>query len=135
MMPLFRCAAAAMVMAIMAGTAIVVITTAGIMGVAIGGIVTKGGDWAGLDGRPGFDAHRGLARVIGLLESNSTMKVRELVQELQALPDQDAIVVIGEGSNPLIWLLVTGIIERGIAFLDENPDFAKPGPRRAYEIV
>ncbi|MGY4330169.1 hypothetical protein ACVWWG_004586 [Bradyrhizobium sp. LB7.2] len=90
-----------MVTAIMAGTAIVVITTAGIMGVAIGGIVTKGGDWAGLDGRPGFDAHRGLARVIVLLESNSTMKVRELVQELQALPDQDAIVVIGEGSNPL----------------------------------
>ncbi|GAA0005901.1 hypothetical protein BRDID11002_59050 [Bradyrhizobium diazoefficiens] len=132
---MFRCAAAAMVTAIMAGTAIVVITTAGIMGVAIGGIVTKGGDWAGLDGRPGFDAHRGLARVIVLLESNSTMKVRELVQELQALPDQDAIVVIGEGSNPLIWLLVTGIIERGIAFLDENPDFAKPGPRRAYEIV
>jgi hypothetical protein len=64
-----------------------------------------------------------------------TMKVRELVEELKALPDQEAIVVIGEGSNPLIWLLVTGIIERGITFLDENPDFAKPGPRRAYEIV
>ena len=124
-----------MVTAIMAGTAIVVITTVGIMGVATGGIITKGGDRAGLDGRSGFDAHRGLARVIVVLESNSSMKVRELVQELRALPDQDAMVVIGEGSNPLIWLLVTGIIERGIAFLDENPDFAKPGPRRAYEIV
>jgi hypothetical protein len=51
------------------------------------------------------------------------------------VPDQDAIVVIGEGSNPLVWLLVTGIIERGISVLDENPDFAKPGRRRAYEIV
>ncbi|MCK1339329.1 hypothetical protein IVB38_25815 [Bradyrhizobium sp. 38] len=54
------------------------------------------------------------------------MKVRELVQELQALPDQDAIVVIGEGWNPLVWLLLTGIKERGISFLAENPDFAKP---------
>ncbi|MFK4500398.1 hypothetical protein ABIF86_004689 [Bradyrhizobium japonicum] len=124
-----------MVTAIMAGTAIAVITTVGTVGVATGGIITKGGDWAGLDGRPGLDAHPGLARVIILLESNLTMNVRELVREHQALPDQDAIVVIGEGSNPLIWLLVTGIIERGIAFLDENPAFAKPGPRRAYEIV
>jgi hypothetical protein len=63
------------------------------------------------------------------------MKVSELIRELWALPDQDAIVVIGEGSNPLVWLLVTGIIERGISVLDENPDFAKPGRRRAYEIV
>lgn len=125
---MFRCAAAAMVTAIMAGTAIVVITTAGIMGVAIGGIVTKGGDWAGLDGRPGFDAHRGLARVIVLLESNATVKVRELVQELQALPDQDAIVVIGEGSNPLIWLLVTGIIKEGLPFWTRIQTSLSPAP-------
>ncbi|WLB24087.1 hypothetical protein [Bradyrhizobium japonicum] len=123
-----------MVPAIMVGTAIAIITTAGTVAVATGGIITKAGDWAGLDGRPGLDAHQVGARHHSAGEQ-LTMKVRELVRELQALPDQDAIVVNGEGANPLIWLLVTGIIERRIAFLDENPAFAKPGPRRAYEIV
>jgi hypothetical protein len=37
--------------------------------VATGGIITNGGDWAGLDGRPGLDATR-LARIIAVLESN-----------------------------------------------------------------
>jgi hypothetical protein len=58
-----------MVTAIMAGTAIEVITTAGTVGVAIGDTITKGGDWAGPDGRPGLETIR-LARVIVLQESN-----------------------------------------------------------------
>jgi len=68
-MPLFRCTAAATVTAITAGTAVAVTTTAGTADVATGGIITNGGDWAGLDGRPGLDATR-LARIIAVLESN-----------------------------------------------------------------
>ena len=41
----------------------------------------------------------GLARINVVLESQLIMKVRELVRELQALPDQDAVVVIGEGAE------------------------------------
>ena len=67
-----------MVTAIMAGTAIAVITTAGTVGVATGGIVTEGGGWAGLDGRPA-SIRRLLARVVVLLECNLSMKVCELV--------------------------------------------------------
>jgi len=36
------------------------------------------------------------------------MKVRELVETLQRLPDQDATVVIGEGMVPDVWLIVEG---------------------------
>ncbi len=42
------------------------------------------------------------------------MKVRELVETLQRLPDQDATVVIGEGLSPNVWLIVEGAAVRGI---------------------
>ncbi|WP_426615302.1 hypothetical protein [Bradyrhizobium sp. McL0616] len=45
-----------MVTAIMAGMAVAVTTTAGTAGAVTGGIVTNGGDWAGLDGWPDLDA-------------------------------------------------------------------------------
>jgi hypothetical protein len=61
------------------------------------------------------------------------MKVRELVQALQALADQDATVVIGEGNEPEIWLVVSGLVPRRIKQLDG--DQAKPGSKPAVEIV
>jgi hypothetical protein len=61
------------------------------------------------------------------------MRVRELVQALQALPDQDATVVIGEGSKPDEWLIVSGLAPRKISRL--NDDHAKPGSDMAVEIV
>ena len=51
------------------------------------------------------------------------MNVAELVNILQALPDQQATVVIGDGEAPDTWLMVTGIIERRIA--RKNPDAAR----------
>jgi hypothetical protein len=42
------------------------------------------------------------------------MKVRELVETLQRLPDQDATVVLGEGMVPNVWLILEGAVERGI---------------------
>ena len=62
-----------------------------------------------------------------------TMKVQELVTLLQALSDQDAIVVIGEGSEKDAWLLVTGVVERRIKPI--NSDVAGPGKEPAIEIV
>jgi hypothetical protein len=61
------------------------------------------------------------------------MKVAELVSILQAVPDQQATVVIGDGDSPNSWLIVTGIIERQIAL--KNPDEAGPGDEPAIEIV
>jgi hypothetical protein len=61
------------------------------------------------------------------------MKVAELVSILQALPDQQATVVIGDGKAPDTWLIVTGIIERRIA--KKNPDESVPGDEPAIEIV
>ncbi|MBR0740366.1 hypothetical protein JQ581_25875 [Bradyrhizobium liaoningense] len=61
------------------------------------------------------------------------MRVRELVQALQSLPDQDATVVIGEGTEPEVWLIVSGLTPRRIMRLDE--DQAKPGSETAVEIV
>jgi hypothetical protein len=63
------------------------------------------------------------------------MKVRELVQRLQGLPDQDATVVLADGGHPLVWLIVTGIVERRIDRSEEHPDFAIPGSQCGYEIV
>ena len=40
------------------------------------------------------------------------LRVRELVNRLKDLPDQDAVVLIGEGTEPRVWLVVTGIVER-----------------------
>ena len=52
------------------------------------------------------------------------MKVRELVKALEQIQDQDAPVLIGKGLRPDLWLVVTGIVERGIErrdALDSSP--------------
>ena len=61
------------------------------------------------------------------------MRVCELVEALQALPDQDATVVIGEGGSPGVWLIVSGLISQKIARMDA--DHAVPGSEPAIEIV
>jgi hypothetical protein len=61
------------------------------------------------------------------------MKVCDLVRALNALPDQDAIVVIGEGGKPEVWLIVSGVVQRQISRIDE--DHAVSGPDAAVEIV
>jgi len=54
------------------------------------------------------------------------MKVHELVALLKTT-DQEAVVVIGEGSEPNLWLLVTGIVGRRVSTADGNPDCIGPG--------
>jgi hypothetical protein len=61
------------------------------------------------------------------------MKVRELVTTLQALPDHNATVVIGEGVEQETWLVVSGVVERRITPI--NSDVAGPGKEPAVEIV
>lgn len=61
------------------------------------------------------------------------MKVCDLVRALKALPDQDAIVVIGKGGKPDVWLIVSGVVPRQISRIDE--DHAVPGTGAAVEIV
>lgn len=61
------------------------------------------------------------------------MKVRELVQVLQAVPDQDATVVIGEGAKPETWLIVSGVAECRIGRVSD--DHAIVGSEPAIEIV
>jgi hypothetical protein len=61
------------------------------------------------------------------------MKVAELVTISQALPNQEATVIIGHGEAPDTWLIATGIIERQIAL--KNADEAGPGDEPAIEIV
>ena len=63
------------------------------------------------------------------------MKVSELIQALQQLPDQDATVVISHGAGLDVFLIVTGIVQRNIWRLEGNPDFAGPGSEPAVEIV
>jgi hypothetical protein len=63
------------------------------------------------------------------------MKVKELIQALQQLPNQDATVVISHGAGLDVVLVVTGIVQRNIRHLDGNPDFAGPGSEPAVEIV
>jgi hypothetical protein len=60
------------------------------------------------------------------------MTVGELVCLLQSLPDQNAIVVIGQDALER-WLIVTGVIDRRIRTV--NPDEAIHGDRAAVEIV
>ena len=62
------------------------------------------------------------------------MKVRELVKALEQIQDQDAPVLIGEGLRPDIWLVVTGIVERGIERRDAL-DAVGPGHEIGIEIV
>ena len=63
------------------------------------------------------------------------MKVRELVETLQRLPDQDATVVIGEGMVPDVWLIVEGAVERGICVRKDSLDWVGPGSEPGVEIV
>ena len=63
------------------------------------------------------------------------MKVSELIQALQQLPDQDATVVISHGAGHDVFLVVTGIVDRCIRRLDGNPDVAGPGSEPAVEII
>ena len=63
------------------------------------------------------------------------MKVHELVEKLQRLPDQNATVIIGQGQSSDIWLVVTGLVERNIAPSDENSDYVVSGAQRGVEIV
>jgi hypothetical protein len=57
------------------------------------------------------------------------MKVQELISRLQRLPDRSATVVIAEGANPLAWLVVTGVITRGIKLTGEKPRLCGAGIR------
>jgi hypothetical protein len=63
------------------------------------------------------------------------MKVKELIQALEQLPDQDATVVISHGAGLDVFLVVTGIVPRNIRRLDGKPAFAGPGAEPAVEIV
>jgi hypothetical protein len=63
------------------------------------------------------------------------MKVKELIQALEQLPDQDATAVISHGAGLDVFLVVTGIVQRNIRRLEGNPDLAGPGSEPAVEIV
>jgi hypothetical protein len=63
------------------------------------------------------------------------MTVRELVELLQKLPNQEATVVVGEGIKPDRWLLIIGLVERRIALANHNLDWVGPGAEQAVEIV
>ncbi|WOH49651.1 hypothetical protein [Bradyrhizobium sp. sBnM-33] len=62
------------------------------------------------------------------------MTVKELIVRLQALPNQDALVIFASG-NANEWLVVTGIVERGISRSPANPDFVVPGNDPGVEII
>jgi hypothetical protein len=53
------------------------------------------------------------------------LRVRELVNRLKDLPDQDAVVLIGEGTEPDVWLVVTGIVERRARLSEYDADCAR----------
>ncbi|MCA1458218.1 hypothetical protein I6F35_34395 [Bradyrhizobium sp. BRP22] len=62
------------------------------------------------------------------------MQVRELIARLQALPNQDALMIIAtDHANE--WLLATRIVERGISHSPANPDFVVPGNDAGVEII
>ena len=62
------------------------------------------------------------------------MTVKELIVQLQALENQDALVIIASG-NANEWLVATGIIERDISPSPANPDFVVPGNDPGVEII
>jgi hypothetical protein len=62
------------------------------------------------------------------------MTVREFIAKLQALPNQDALVIIASGQANE-WLIATGIVERGISPIPGNPDFVVPGNDPGVEII
>lgn len=54
---------------------------------------------------------------------NRTVTVREPIEHLRNLQDLDAEVLIGEGFGSfLVWLRVTGIVERRVNLSDGNTD-------------
>jgi len=61
------------------------------------------------------------------------MNVHKLVKMFQGLPDQNATVVIGEGTKPDLWLIASGVVLRQIAPI--NDDHAVQGTEAAVEIV
>jgi hypothetical protein len=63
------------------------------------------------------------------------MTVRELIEMLRDLPDQDAKVVVADGISATRWLAATGIVDQGVTACRCNPDFLEPGRERAVEIV
>jgi hypothetical protein len=63
------------------------------------------------------------------------MKVHELIKALQAWPDQDATVILGEGMRLDRWIIASGIVARRIAADRDNPDLAVPGAEAGVEIV
>ncbi|NOJ40929.1 hypothetical protein [Bradyrhizobium australiense] len=62
------------------------------------------------------------------------MTVKELIARLQALPNQDALVIVASG-NANEWLIATGIVERGISPSPANPDFVVSGSDPGVEII
>jgi hypothetical protein len=70
----------------------------------------------------------------GLSSGEVAMTVKELIVRLQALPNQDALVIIAS-SNANEWLVATGIVERGISPSPANPDFVVPGNDPGVEII
>jgi hypothetical protein len=63
------------------------------------------------------------------------MTVRELIEMLRDLPDQNAKVVVADGVAANHWLAATGIVEQSVTTCRCNPDFLQPGRERAVEIV
>ncbi|MEK9285695.1 MULTISPECIES: hypothetical protein [unclassified Bradyrhizobium] len=62
------------------------------------------------------------------------MTVKELIARLQALPNQDALVIIAS-VNANEWLIATGVVERRISTSPANPDFVVPGNDPGVEII
>jgi hypothetical protein len=62
------------------------------------------------------------------------MTVKELIIQLQALDNQDALVIIASG-NANEWLVATGVIQRAISPSPANPDFVVPGNNPGVEII
>jgi hypothetical protein len=58
------------------------------------------------------------------------LRVRELVNRLKELPDQDAVVLIGEGTEPDVWLLVTGVVASDWSFQTRSGLCAARSSRR-----
>ena len=63
------------------------------------------------------------------------MTVRELVEMLRRLPDQEVQVIVSDGVSGNIWFGATGIVEQAVSSSCSNPDFFEPGMERAIEIV
>ena len=56
------------------------------------------------------------------------MKVHELIEKLQRLPDQNATVIIGQGQSPDVWLIVTFNDFHGFPKIGLVQPYLKPNP-------